>query len=160
MWTESQPKRYIQFHAIEKDKSIIHQNIEIYHFSRSKLEPYSTDILKKRLSFPAASRVFLPLAEEYSDLKIKKSSLNWNIAYLQDIDLIKNHGAMLLPFFYHKTKSIDTRSLDKLCHWVKENAENSSITPERVRELYEKMINWIDNDIMKNEPSWHEKRTK
>jgi hypothetical protein len=73
---------------------------------------------------------------------------------------INNHGAMLLPFVYHKDKVIDTRSLDKLCVWVKENAEKSDITLGRIHELYEQMIDWIDNDIMKGEPLWHNKRKK
>lgn len=75
----------------------------------------------------------------------------------------KNPKFILLPFLFYNFHSsnlpVTVNKLDELCEWVRPNLIDKNASINNIRKAYKKLIDYIDNDIMKKSP-YHDKWQK
>jgi predicted DNA-binding protein len=98
----------------------------------------------------------MPSWGEFERLSADVSKLPW-CSSLSDSHFYRDH--FILPFFFENKKDkVTTEGLDELCEWTIKNTRHVGITKTEIRELYDKFINWVDNQLLANNPTWRFKR--
>lgn len=111
-----------------------------------------------------SGRVFAFPFHGYTDLTLdKNTSLSWpqtleaGSGVMAEPYRAENRSWIILPFFFDK-KGVTLEELDSLCVWVKKNIANKSISLETIKQKYDEMIKWIDNDVMGGIVEWRNAR--
>ncbi len=131
-------------------------------FSMTDSAPFDDEFLRKALE-QATMRIHLPRGRrsmpswgEFERLSADVSKLPW-CSSLSDSHFYRDH--FILPFFFENKKDkVTTEGLDELCEWTIKNTRHVGITKTEIRELYDKFINWVDNQLLANNPTWRFKR--
>ncbi|QTD30633.1 HD domain-containing protein [Pseudomonas fluorescens] len=107
--------------------------------------------LAQKLKTPKhSSRLLMPLIEGYEDLAI---SDNVDVSMFSDISSFGYRDSLIVaPFYFSDAASTD--GFDELCEWVHSNSNNKAVSLHRIRDLYIKLIDWIDDEVMRGEKKW------
>lgn len=141
-WISS--NRYFQEHYLKGGQVL-------YRFETKKCDAWTAARLASKLTNTGmASRVIAPVFSGYEDLIISEevdTSMFHRIAHYR-----YRGGEIVMPFYFGEQVTLE--AFDELCSWVCAHAKRRDIDIRRVRELYEKLITWVDNEVMCNEPQW------
>lgn len=138
------PGRYLQ-------EDYLGGNQVVYRFETMKCDALTPARLANKLAGTrVSSRVISPVFHGYEELVISDEvdvSMFHNISpsrYRNDV--------IVMPFYFGEHVTLE--GFDELCVWVRDHAKTRGINIQRIRELYEKLIKWIDSDVMRHEPQW------
>jgi hypothetical protein len=104
-----------------------------------------------RLSFTNSRFILRIQGDEWSSLYLRE---NVDVQASEIFDYVPRVGGrVLLPFLYRANNntyngSIEVTSLDELCAWIKPRLIND-LSISEIRERYDRLINYIDNEIMR-----------
>lgn len=114
-------------------------------FQREKITPYSNSFFEEQL---------MPTNRRYPG-DVRREIIAWDEYLALSFEIVEGKHFFYSPFV-NKHSRITTENFDDLVNWTFEHRLDQKVTKEQIRETYEKFIDWVDNDLMKNSDKWDE----
>lgn len=141
----------------------------ILRFNIQEMDPFSESGLRAALisansdAWGIASRYRSPAWGPFKRLATNFESIGW----CRYLSIFHPDGPQfVVPFFFNPKPigapgagPISTQSFDALCSWTYKNSITGASKSE-IRHLYEQFIDWVDNDLMKEESKWQKARSE
>lgn len=109
-------------------------------------------------------RYILSTKDDSWDILHLKNKFEIHALYLFEV-LPKGSKVILLPFLFHAFDfknpckiTANSDQLDKLCKWIQPQLIDETVSFNDIRNKYDELIHYIDNDIMKKYPNWKKAR--
>jgi hypothetical protein len=133
----------------------------VLHFSKNPLPPFTDDYLKyvllnRKANVLVGGRSCIPEWDDYIKLSSEVGVLPWCHSIS---DCHPKYRHFVNPFFYNnKSNKITIEGFDELIAWTLEHTLNPGVTKSDITDIYNKFINWVDNDLMKDSEEWKKRR--